>query len=134
MSKVKMTKPGHIALTGDLYRRTFDKVQEKNHDYTAGSDDPYANFRLSTLEGVSPEKGLMIRVQDKMQRIRSFIEKIEKGQALELAVKGETVEDAILDVVGYMPILLGLFREHMETTETSTLTTSSNEKEVTITP
>lgn len=106
----RMTKPGHMAMLKQNFNDVFTLVQTKNEDYTAGSDDPYANFRLAELEGVSAETGVMLRVQDKMQRIRSFI------NTGDLAVKSESVEDALSDVIGYMQILRGLFRERMGTT------------------
>ena len=77
-------------------------LNAKNHDYTAGSDDPFANFRLSELEGVEPVKGVMIRVSDKMQRLRAFI---KSGKLL---VKGESFEDAIHDIIGYMILIKGM--------------------------
>lgn len=105
----RMTKPGHMAMLKESFNTVYELVRAKNHDYTVGSDDPYANFRLAELEGISPEVGVMVRIQDKMQRIRSFI------HTYELAVKEESVEDALNDVIGYIEILRGLFRETMGT-------------------
>jgi hypothetical protein len=111
MSKVKFTtKEEHEAMLKESFTRIFGVLKAKNIDYTAGSDDPYANFRLSELEGIAPPKGIMLRVQDKLQRIRSFI------NTGDLAVKAESVEDALDDVIGYMELLRGLFRETMGTT------------------
>ena len=78
---------------------------QKNHDYTSGSKDPYANFRASSALGSSPAQGLLIRVMDKLQRLKSFD---ETGT---LKVQNEGVEDACIDVINYMVLLRGIFEE-----------------------
>ncbi len=100
----QMTKNEFNELVAHTLGELTETLKKKQNDYTGGGD-PFANFRLSTLEGVEPTTGLMIRVQDKMQRIRTYI---KKG---ELLVDGEGFEDAIEDVIGYMLILKGLLRE-----------------------
>jgi hypothetical protein len=82
-----------------------DIMRAKNHDYTAGSDDPFANFRASEALGVPAVVGVLVRSIDKFQRIRSFV---ERG---ELKVKGESVDDAIRDVVNYMILARGLVKD-----------------------
>jgi len=99
-----MTKNEFNELVAHTLGDLMEILKKKQNDYTGGRD-PFANFRLSTLEGVEPATGLMIRVQDKMQRIRTYL---KKG---ELLVDGEGFEDAIEDVIGYMLILKGLLRE-----------------------
>ena len=47
----------------------------------------------------------MIRVSDKMQRLRAFI---NSGKLL---VKGESFEDAVHDIIGYMLIVKGMLIE-----------------------
>ena len=82
-------------------------MEAKNHDYRGGSDDPYANFRGSTSLGIEPILGILLRVQDKMMRIKTFT---EKGQ---LKVKGEGVKDALVDVTNYMALIYGLIKEEV---------------------
>jgi hypothetical protein len=77
----------------------------KNADYTANSDDPYANFRSATFVGAHPVCGVLMRSMDKFMRIRSFA---EQGT---LQVKGESVQDAIRDVINYMVIIAGLIED-----------------------
>ena len=51
------------------------KIMEvKNNDYTGGkeADDVFANFRCSTILDVHPVTGLLMRVMDKIQRIKTF--------------------------------------------------------------
>lgn len=93
------------AVAEELFVGILDTLRRKNHDYTQNAGDPYANFRLSTLEGVDPRTGILIRVQDKLQRIRTHIRHDR------LMVAGEGVEDAIRDVIGYMVLLYGLEEE-----------------------
>lgn len=82
-----------------------DIMRKKNHDYTSGSADPFANFRASAVLGVHPVIGILARSIDKFQRIRSFV---EQGA---LAVKTESVDDAIQDVVNYMILAQGMLVE-----------------------
>lgn len=107
----QLTKAQHEEMLHETFDHTLTLMLQKNADYTGDSDDPYANFRLSRLEGIHPMRGVMLRVQDKMQRIRTFIGMVEAGHEGILAVPEETVEDAFDDVIGYMQILRGLSRE-----------------------
>lgn len=71
-------------------------MEAKNHDYSGASGDPFANFRGSEFLGIHPVLGMQLRQQDKMMRVRTFV---NKG---ELAVKNESVKDAILDQLNYL--------------------------------
>jgi hypothetical protein len=89
-----------------------DTIRRKNNDYTGGDSSPFANFRVTEALGLSNGKtGVLIRMVDKIQRVKSFI---EKG---ELQVKNEPVEDACRDIIGYSLILLGMLKEDQETAE-----------------
>lgn len=79
----------------------------KNADYSHGGS-PFLNFRTAEILGVPAEKGLLIRVLDKIQRMKAFI---DRG---ELSVQNESVEDAIEDVINYMILLKGMIRENAE--------------------
>jgi hypothetical protein len=91
------------------HQRLADKARQlmesKNHDYRGGTGDPFANFRGSVTFGINPIIGIMLRMQDKMMRIRTFA---EKGQ---LQVKGEGVEDAILDLINYSVLIAGMVED-----------------------
>ena len=104
-------KQKYMLMAEETLDNVLSIVKAKNHDYTSDSDDPFANFRLSTLEGVEPSRGLLIRVQDKLQRIRTFL---SRGT---LQVDGEGVDDAIHDIIGYMLILKGMVNERKEEEE-----------------
>lgn len=84
----------------------------KNSDYCAGEKgaeaDPFANFRISEAVGVHPVLGLLMRMMDKMQRVRAFV---NDGK---LAVSDETVEDAFDDMVNYAILGKGLMKSIRE--------------------
>ena len=82
-------------------------MERKNADYGA-TTDPFANFRMAALLHMRPELGVLLRLQDKMARLVSFI---EKGN---LAVKEESWKDAIIDIINYSVILCGLLQEHTQ--------------------
>ena len=87
----------------------FNRVQEiaraKNADYTAGSGDPFANFRGAERFGSSALLGLVLRMDDKFQRVAAYL---NNGT---LQVENEGVEDALYDLIGYAAIGLGLLEE-----------------------
>ena len=86
----------------DDMEKTFIECLEismrKNHDYGGTNNDPYANFQNSTLAGVSVEKGILVRLMDKMSRISTLLDKQEK-------VKEESIDDTINDAINYLAIL-----------------------------
>jgi len=74
----------------------------KQCDY--GTDgDPFANVRASEQFGVSPWVGALIRLNDKVTRLKSFA---QKG-----ALANESAEDSMLDIAVYALISLILYRE-----------------------
>ena len=89
----------------ELHAKCKAIMAAKNHDYRGGSGDPYNNFRGSINLGIDPIVGILLRVQDKLMRIQTFA---DKGQ---LKVKGESIEDALMDVTNYMALIFGLVKE-----------------------
>ena len=80
------------------FRACLEIARAKNQDY-AGLDDPFRNFRNALTVGVSVERGIMVRIMDKISRISNLLDK-------EAVVKDEKLEDTILDAVNYLSILL----------------------------
>jgi hypothetical protein len=70
----------------------------KNSDYRGSNKDPYANFRNSTIAGVSVEQGIVVRMADKISRIGTLLQK-------EAKVKDEAIEDTLMDLINYTAIL-----------------------------
>ena len=80
-------------------------MKAKNHDYTCGSVGVFDNFKASTMVGVNPVQGVLVRCLDKFKRVQTYLT-INK-----LAVEGEGVLDAIDDVINYMILCKGLIIE-----------------------
>jgi len=80
---------------------------KKNHDYAGESGNtPFANFETTERVGVTTtEKGMLIRMLDKIQRLNTFTD------CGKLEVKNESAYDACLDIVNYS-ILLAAYIKH----------------------
>ncbi len=84
--------------------KTFSKgveiVKKKNHDYTGGGDhnDAFYNFRYAEIVGVPIERGILVRMTDKMARVSSLLDK-------EPEVVDEKLDDTLLDLINYAAIL-----------------------------
>jgi hypothetical protein len=89
-------------------------MKKKNSDYTGGktSKDPFANFNAASVLGIDPVQGLLLRVIDKIQRIRSFT------NDKELKVANESVEDACDDIVNYAILAKAMLMEQRNRPET----------------
>ena len=70
----------------------------KNNDYGGSNNDPFANFRNSTIAGVTVEKGILVRLMDKMSRVSTLLDK-------EAMVKDEAITDTIEDAINYLAIM-----------------------------
>lgn len=82
----------------DTFTACYETATRKNHDYGGSNNDPYANFRNSTIAGVSVERGILVRLMDKMSRIATLLDK-------EAMVIDEAVDDTIDDAINYLAIL-----------------------------
>jgi len=71
----------------------------KNQDY-AGSDDPFRNFNGSTALGIHPANGILLRMLDKMNRVRTYA---EEGKLLT-----DSFEDSIVDLINYSVLVSGI--------------------------
>ena len=99
-----------LQLHEETCKTARDIMRRKNSDYTGGSEatDALENFKASRSLGLHPATGLLLRVQDKLMRIRSFV---ADG---ELRVINESVEDACDDIVNYAILCKALLREETE--------------------
>lgn len=99
-----VTSPSeYLAFARKEMEAIMEILAKKNHDYTAGSGDAFANFRQSEDFGVNTMQGVALRMGDKWQRIRSFLKLGE--------LKSESLEDALRDNIGYSLIMLALLQE-----------------------
>ena len=79
-------------------RKDLQTLKKKNDDYAQG-DDPFQNFRMVEDTGLmSVEKGIAVRMSDKMQRIFNLIDK-------DASVEDEKIEDTLSDLRNYANIL-----------------------------
>lgn len=102
-----MTRVDELFTIHDAMTETAKEIMvAKNNDYRSGTGDPYANFRGSLALGINPITGILLRIQDKLCRVATFA---SKG---ELMVKGEGVDDALLDVINYCVLIKGLIDEN----------------------
>jgi len=98
----KFTTERLLAYHEETCSKAREIMSRKNHDYAGSSGTtPFANFQAcEDLDLASSETGILIRVLDKIQRIKTYI------KAGKLAVKNESAEDACHDCINYF-ILLG---------------------------
>jgi len=82
----------------DTFDYCIQTAIRKNNDYGGSNNDPFANFRNSTIAGVTVQKGILVRLMDKMTRISTLLDK-------EAMVKDETIFDSIDDAINYLAIL-----------------------------
>jgi hypothetical protein len=77
---------------------SLEILRTKNADY-ANEEDPYQNFTLCEKLGIcKTEKGMLVRMTDKLQRIANLIDR-------DAAVQGETVSDTLNDLANYSYLL-----------------------------
>lgn len=89
----------------DILKILGDLHDQKQADY--GTDtDPFANVRASERFGIPAWVGAILRGNDKMARLQTFIRKGE--------LKNESVEDSLKDLAVYAIIGLVLFEERGE--------------------
>lgn len=75
---------------------------KKRADY--GSDeDPAANMRASLQLGIKPSIGVLLRMNDKMTRLKQFA---KKG-----TLRNESAEDSLQDIAVYAILALCLMEE-----------------------
>jgi len=85
-----------IQLQRDTFENATAILSRKNHDYSGGLEtkDSLANFKCASVLGIHPLVGLLLRVQDKLQRIKTYV---EVGSLHD----GDSVIDACEDIVNY---------------------------------
>ncbi len=100
----KITNEEAIRLQEFLRDHSYGLMMKKRKDYS-GDDDPFRNLRSSEVHGVEPWRGTMVRLQDKLARIRSVM---EAGGHMEV---DESLIDTFADIHNYTDIIAGLVWE-----------------------
>ena len=92
----------------ELCNEARDLMRSKNLDYGA-QHNLWMNFTATEALGLATtEMGILIRMSDKLSRLQSFA---ARG---ELAVKGEGVRDALVDIINYAALLGGYIERKAE--------------------
>lgn len=98
-------RPQLLEQHDELCDRAFNLMQRKNHDYAADAD-ALKNLRQCEQLGLcSVETGILVRITDKMSRMRQFI---ESGI---LQVEDESIDDTIIDIINYSVLLRACIHE-----------------------
>lgn len=84
----------------------IDLTQKKNNDYSGNNDNPFLNYEsIEKLDITTTERGFMVRMLDKYNRINSFIK-----QGVFLVIE-EKIEDTLLDLANYA-IMMAAYIKH----------------------
>lgn len=94
----KMTKEEYLKFHKECAEKLVEITKKKNSDYTGVTDDPFKNFRRRG------EFGFLVRMDDKLARIESFL---EKGS---YEVQDENFLDTCLDLANYAILLAGYMK------------------------
>jgi hypothetical protein len=101
---MKLTPTEALAIQDFLTAKAREIVLAKRQDYS-GKGDPFANLRMSEFVGVEPWRGCMVRLMDKLSRIRHIMEAGGEMQVQEALI------DTFADIHNYTDILAGLVFE-----------------------
>jgi len=113
----------YLALAESELLGVLEILRKKNADYSGGSEDALANFKLCQTAGLAEaETGILIRMMDKIQRVKSFV---SKGS---LQVEDETAKDAARDLIGYSICLLALLEDRQTEKHSAIITVPSGAK------
>lgn len=92
-----MTQQQFLQKLEEGFMKNVEISRKKNSDY-AGSDDAFRNFEASTVVGVSIERGMLVRMMDKVVRASNLIDR-------EAQVKDEAISDTLSDLANYAMIM-----------------------------
>lgn len=98
-----MTHAEFIESLEIIFKEAVDIARKKNTDYSKDSD-PFLNFRFSPYVGVPVERGILVRICDKLSRISNLLDQ-------EAQVKDESIEDTLKDLINYSAILLTYIKQ-----------------------
>ena len=95
-----MNREQHLKLLEEKMAKNLDIARRKNNDYCGvGVEvDPFKNFRISEQAGVPVEKGILVRMYDKMSRISALLSQ-------DAQVNDESIQDTLADLSNYSLIL-----------------------------
>ncbi len=89
-----MTRADFFRLIEITQAQGRELMEKKNRDY-AGDEDPLENLREIGFHGI------VVRMRDKMTRLKVYDERREKGNAGPLAVADESIKDTLRDISNF---------------------------------
>jgi nitrogen regulatory protein PII-like uncharacterized protein len=89
----------------ELLVKMRDLHVRKNAGYAGDSPDPWANFRMSELFGVSPFLGVLVRMSDKFIRVSNLVKNPDNEKV------GENIKDTLMDLAAYSLIAIAILEE-----------------------
>ncbi len=98
-----MTRKDLEQFIWDVFDEARLLAKDKNADY-ASEEDGLKNFRGSLIINVPMEKAVLVRILDKITRIGNLLDRPN-------VVKGETINDSILDAINYLAILKAIVED-----------------------
>jgi hypothetical protein len=110
MTKSDDSQQALIDLHRSMSERCLSTMIAKNNDYAnpEHASNPFANFDASRVFGIHPAMGVLLRVQDKLKRIESFV---RNG---ELCVSEESWMDSCEDVINYMVLMAAILKREAD--------------------
>jgi hypothetical protein len=99
--------PGHPRFK-QLLAFQMEVHAAKGGDYSGGDRDMLANLRQCEDIGIAPWRGVLVRISDKWERIKSLA---RNGRENSPAVKDESILDTMLDAANYFMLDYILFEE-----------------------
>jgi hypothetical protein len=93
-----------------ICNEALELMRKKNHDYSGKSGkEPFANFTRAEAMGITTtEKGMMVRLLDKISRLSTFC---DSG---EFKVEDEKLKDTIIDSINYSVLLYAYIESKKE--------------------
>jgi hypothetical protein len=87
--------------------REIEVLHNKKNAGYAGADetDPFKNFKFSSILGVSPFKGCLVRMSDKFIRVANLTRCPASEQV------GENIKDTLMDLAVYALIAICLYED-----------------------
>jgi len=98
-----LNREQYLKFHKDMCDKLVEVTTRKNNDY-AGDRGTFANFESVEAYGIPTEIGFITRMNDKLSRIATFV---DKGV---LEVKDESIEDTLMDLANYSILFAGYIR------------------------
>lgn len=93
-----MKRDDFLAALQEVFAECHAISSAKNQDY-ADTANAFKNFETASLANISLEKGIYVRILDKMTRIGNLLDR-------EGVVADEKLEDTIKDAINYLAFIV----------------------------